>query len=529
MRVPKYKDTVRLTLFGRYDKLLNDTTSIYTGYDKALTTQVGGGINSADISNNGTVGFMSAPNVYFSNANNFIAGSTTLSTTSVGAIASVTINAGGVGFTSGPTLFFFGNGTTQATATATQTAGAITAVTITNVGAGYTSVPGIAWNGGGAMVIAANLTTGNLSSFTITTSPFFTTAPTILISGGGGATQTTTCTLNNGYINTIALPAANLAYTTAPTIYILGGAGTGALLLTPVMYTKVNTLALTTKPSGTFITQPTISFNGGGVIDITATMNGGNTIVTEFTITNGGYTGCFATTPTILLSGGGGYATTTCTLTNGVITAITLPVTGSANIFTSTPTVSVLSGGIPTGTAILNPYTIVIGGQSPYQNIKRLRFDLNQEFSQLQLADGAHLYLEYVRMPALGANSTCFKNLRLIGGENINIFDSVQGSQGNPILFSCEGGNNANNYYISENECFRLPVPPNFLSKGYIEFEIDTVATANITFTAAQLNDLIIKITIEEPKNEQTQDNNLAPEYGSAKTFYVQRNINHRI
>jgi hypothetical protein len=36
MRVPKYKDTVRLTLFGRYDKLNNDTTSIYAGYDRVL-------------------------------------------------------------------------------------------------------------------------------------------------------------------------------------------------------------------------------------------------------------------------------------------------------------------------------------------------------------------------------------------------------------------------------------------------------------------------------------------------------------
>ena len=43
-------------------------------------------------------------------------------------------------------------------------------------------------------------------------------------------------------------------------------------------------------------------------------------------------------------------------------------------------------------------------------------------------------------MPALGVNSTCFKNLRLIGSGNINVFDSVQGSQGNPILFSSEGG-----------------------------------------------------------------------------------------
>jgi hypothetical protein len=215
-------------------------------------------------------------------------------------------------------------------------------------------------------------------------------------------------------------------------------------------------------------------------------------------------------------------------LTNGAITAITLPVTGGANVFTSPPTVSVLGGGLPISTAILNPYTIVTGGQSLYQNIKRVRFDLNQEFSQLQLADGAHLYLEYVRMPALGINSTCFKNLRLIGSENINTFDSIQGSQGNPILFSCEGGNNANNYYVSAKEYCRLPVPPSFLNKGYIEFEIDTIATANITFTAAQLNDLIIKLTIEEPQNEQTQDINLAPEYESAKSFYIQRNINHR-
>ena len=29
-------------------------------------------------------------------------------------------------------------------------------------------------------------------------------------------------------------------------------------------------------------------------------------------------------------------------------------------------------------------------------------------------------------------------------------------------------------------------------------------------------------------QNEQTQDINLAPEYESAKSFYVQRNINHR-
>ena len=98
MRVSKYKDNVRLTLFGRYDKLLNDTTSIYAGYDRALTTQVGGGVNSIDITNNGTVGFSSAPNVYFTNTNNNTTGIASLSTTLAGAVSSVPITAAGTGF-----------------------------------------------------------------------------------------------------------------------------------------------------------------------------------------------------------------------------------------------------------------------------------------------------------------------------------------------------------------------------------------------------------------------------------------------
>ena len=45
-------------------------------------------------------------------------------------------------------------------------------------------------------------------------------------------------------------------------------------------------------------------------------------------------------------------------------------------------------------------------------------------------------------------------------------------------------------------------MPPNLLNRGYIEFELDTVATANVAFSAAQLNELIIKLVIEEPQNE---------------------------
>ncbi len=159
----------------------------------------------------------------------------------------------------------------------------------------------------------------------------------------------------------------------------------------------INTLQLSYNPIGTFTTQPTISFNGGGIINITPQMNGINTIIVGFTITNGGYPGCFSSPPTILLSGTG-YATTTCTLTNGVITAIANPTVG--NTFTAAPTVSVHGGGLPTLSSSLAPYSTSFGGYSPYQNMKRLRFDLNQEFQLVRIANGAVLFLEFIRMPA---------------------------------------------------------------------------------------------------------------------------------
>jgi hypothetical protein len=110
----------------------------------------------------------------------------------------------------------------------------------------------------------------------------------------------------------------------------------------------------------------------------------------------------------------------------------------------------------------LHPYTTNYGGYSLYQNIKRLRFDLNQEYQSIRIANGAVMFLEFIRMRSLTTLSTCYKNLRVVGSQNINVFDSTQGTTGNGILFTCEGGNVATNYFLSNNEYSRLPVPPNF-------------------------------------------------------------------
>ena len=73
-----------------------------------------------------------------------------------------------------------------------------------------------------------------------------------------------------------------------------------------------------------------------------------------------------------------------------------------------------------------------------YQNIKQLRFDFHQEFQCIKLANGAAMFSEFIRMPELTNRLTCIKNLRVVGAQDITVFDSRQGTTGNPIYFACE-------------------------------------------------------------------------------------------
>ena len=66
-----------------------------------------------------------------------------------GALAGITVTAGGSGYTSAPTVSITGGGGSGATATAVRASGAVTGVTLTNPGSGYTSAPTIAFSGGG--------------------------------------------------------------------------------------------------------------------------------------------------------------------------------------------------------------------------------------------------------------------------------------------------------------------------------------------------------------------------------------------
>lgn len=76
------------------------------------------------------------------------------STTDTTSVHSVTIAAGGSGYSSPPSVAFSGGGGSSAAGTAVLGGGAVVSVTITNPGTGYTSTPTVAFSGGGGSAAA---------------------------------------------------------------------------------------------------------------------------------------------------------------------------------------------------------------------------------------------------------------------------------------------------------------------------------------------------------------------------------------
>ncbi|CAI8909841.1 hypothetical protein [Chryseobacterium sp. IT-36CA2] len=92
-------------------------------------------------------------------------------TISGGAVTGITITNGGSGYTSAPTINFYGGGPvvsggSKAIATATISGGVVTGITINNGGSGYTSAPTVTISAGNKGMLFPNLNLANLSSTT---------------------------------------------------------------------------------------------------------------------------------------------------------------------------------------------------------------------------------------------------------------------------------------------------------------------------------------------------------------------------
>ena len=73
----------------------------------------------------------------------------TVGNTAGSAVGSITVTAGGSGYTTAPTVSLTGGGGTGATATAVLAGSAVTSITITAGGSGYTTAPTVSITGGG--------------------------------------------------------------------------------------------------------------------------------------------------------------------------------------------------------------------------------------------------------------------------------------------------------------------------------------------------------------------------------------------
>ncbi|MFC3759027.1 hypothetical protein ACFONJ_23925 [Chryseobacterium tructae] len=125
---------------------------------------------------------------------------TATATISGGAINGVTITNGGSGYTTAPTINFYGggsivNGGTKARATANLTNGTITSITINNGGSGYTSTPTVTISGGNKGILFPNLNITNLGS---TTSPVPSPADALIGFNGGNNTNNKALHIFNG-------------------------------------------------------------------------------------------------------------------------------------------------------------------------------------------------------------------------------------------------------------------------------------------------------------------------------------------
>jgi len=112
---------------------------------------------------------------------------TATATVSGGVVTGISINNGGSGYTSPPTVNFYGGGSvvsggTKAKATATVSGGVITGITINSGGTGYTTAPTIVISGGNKGLLFPNLNLANLSS---TTTPVASPADGLIAYNGG--------------------------------------------------------------------------------------------------------------------------------------------------------------------------------------------------------------------------------------------------------------------------------------------------------------------------------------------------------
>jgi len=148
-------------------------------------------------------------------------------------------------------------------------------------------------------------------------------------------------------------------------------------------------------------------------------------------------------------------------------------------------------------------------------NAIRMRFDLGGNLGDVILSKNARIVVESVYIPALTNATTRIAVLRLLTSTEDKTFDSKKGINGNPILLCLGLSGSANaltNFNNGHDMFYSLNIPSNFLSKGFIEMELEIPSQTSLSI--AFVNNLItfsLTLIIIDVDPELTLDNTLAP------------------
>ncbi len=143
-----------------------------------------------------------------------------------------------------------------------------------------------------------------------------------------------------------------------------------------------------------------------------------------------------------------------------------------------------------------------------FRNGKRMRFNLNGAFNDVILSKNARLILESAFFPAV-TNLFSNVNIRIVTSSEDAVFDTVKQTSGNPILVTFYGAGVP--IYNNSELLYNFNIPSTFLSKGYIDVEIEApVVGTNITFTGGVLDRVMLTFVIVDEDDEEINDPNIA-------------------
>jgi hypothetical protein len=150
-------------------------------------------------------------------------------------------------------------------------------------------------------------------------------------------------------------------------------------------------------------------------------------------------------------------------------------------------------------------------------NAVRFRFTLNNALNDVKLSQNARCVVETCNIPTIQNMGNKYVIIRLVTATNDKTCDTKKFLAGNPILLTMAMANTlgTNNILYNASEFFyNINIPPNLLSLGYIDVEIEVPNqnSASIDFlTSSPLASFFINLVIIDEDPQLTTDTTLAP------------------